>query len=353
VDPSAADSLFEDDDAEPAGSAPAQRTRGDVEPAAFSEDLLRLGRMLPRDVRLGTSSWSFPGWRGLVYGGDYAESQLARAGLPAYSQHPVLRAVGIDRGFYQPLGAAEYARYAAQTPADFRFLVKAPARLTDAVLRGERGAPAAANPDFLDAVRANDAFVQPAIEGLRAKAGVLLFQLSPLPREAVRGEAAHATIERIGAFFGALARTVGGIEPTYALELRNAELLTPRLVRTLRAVGVRLCVAVHPRMPEAARQSAALRAMDAAPEEGDAWRLKGPLVVRWTLHAGLAYADAKNRYAPFDRLIDTDIATRGALVHLVHVALRSGQPAYVIVNNKAEGCAPLTCIELAKAVVGR
>lgn len=350
MNPRAGESLFEDDDEAFGSPAGARRT---VEAASFTDELLRLGRQLPRDVYLGTSSWSFPGWRGLVYGGDYPEAQLARDGLAAYCRHPVLRAVGLDRGFYRPLGAGDYARYAAQTPDRFRFLVKAPARLTDAVLRGERGAPAAANPDFLDAARANDAFVRPAIEGLRAKAGVLLFQLPPLPREATVGAAGHATIERIGAFFDALARSIDGIAPTYALELRNAELLTPRLVRTVRATGARLCVAVHPRMPAAARQSAALRAMDATPDEGDAWRLKGPLVVRWTLHAGLAYEEAKNRYAPFDRLIDADIATRGALAHLVHVALRSAQPAYVIVNNKAEGCAPASCIELARAVVGR
>jgi uncharacterized protein YecE (DUF72 family) len=350
VNPRAGPTLF-DDDAERAGAR--SEPRDAVAAAAFTEDVLRLGRLLPRDVRLGTSSWSFPGWRGLVYGGDYAEAQLARAGLAAYSRHPLLRAVGIDRGFYQPLSVADYARYAAQTPEDFRFVVKAPARLTDAVLRDERGAPAAANPDFLDAARADEAFVRPAIAGLGAKAGVLLFQLSPLPREATRGAAAHASIERIGAFFAALARTIDGVAPTYALEVRNAELLTPRLVRTLRAVGARLCVAVHSRMPEAARQSAALRAMDADPEEGDAWQLKGPLIVRWTLHAGLTYAQAKTRYAPFDRLIDADIVTRGALAHLVHVAMRSSQPAYVIVNNKAEGCAPLSCIELARAVVDR
>jgi hypothetical protein len=93
--------------------------------------------------------------------------------------------------------------------------------------------------------------------------------------------------------------------------------------------------------------------MDASVDEGDAWILKGPLVVRWSLHAGLRYDEARKRYAPFDRLIDADIATRGTLAHLIQVAVRSGQPAYVIANNKAEGSAPLSCIELAKAVVGR
>ena len=108
----------------------------------------------------------------------------------------------------------------------------------------------------------------------------------------------------------------------------------------LRDHGARLCVAIHARMPPAARQSVALHAMDATEDEGDDWRLKGPLVVRWSLASGFRYEDAKNRYAPFDRLIDPDIPTRGTLVHLIHVALKSGQPSFVIVNNKAEGCAP-------------
>jgi uncharacterized protein YodC (DUF2158 family) len=35
----------------------------------------------------------------------------------------------------------------------------------------------------------------------------------------------------------------------------------------------------------------------------------------------------------------------------VHVALKSGQPSYIVANNKAEGSAPLTLFELAKAIV--
>jgi hypothetical protein len=35
------------------------------------------------------------------------------------------------------------------------------------------------------------------------------------------------------------------------------------------------------------------------------------------------------------------------------VAIRSGQPAYLIVNNKAEGSAPLSCIELARSISGQ
>jgi uncharacterized protein YecE (DUF72 family) len=338
-------SLF-DEPAAPLPSRPAVRA---AEPG---EDCRRIGRLLPASVHLGTSSWSFPGWRGLLWEGEHTEAVLARQGLVAYAAHPVLRAVGIDRSFYAPLAAAEFARYAAQVPESFRFVVKAPARVTDALIRGEQGAPAASNPHFLDPQVAAEHFVAPTLEGLGAKAGLLVFQLSPLPAEMSRTPAAaHAFIERLGAFLDALPRHVGELAPLYAVELRNPELLTPRFVRRLRASGVRLCLGLHARMPEAARQSAALRAMDGDPEEGDDWRMKGPLVVRWSLHAGLRYEQARARYAPFDRLIDPDILTRGTLAHLVHVAVKSGQPSYVIANNKAEGSAPLSMIELARAVV--
>lgn len=342
-------SLF--DDAPP----PAPRRGAGADPSIAaadpSDELRQLGRHLPANVHLGTSSWSFAGWRGLVYGDSHSEQQLSRRGLGAYAQHPVLRAVGIDRSFYQPLPESDFARYASQVPEHFRFLVKAPAMITDAVLRGEGGLPAGDNPAFLDAAMATEQFVLPALRGLGARAGPLVFQLSPLPRAMTSGAAGHALIERIGAFIAALPREVDATAPLYAVELRNAELLTPRFVKTLREAGGRLCLGIHARMPPAARQAAALRAMDSdAP--GEDWKLAGPLVVRWSLHSGFKYDEAKNRYAPFDRLIDPDLATRGALAHLIHVAIKSSQPAYVIVNNKAEGSAPMSCVELARAVVG-
>lgn len=349
--PQAIDSLFDDlEDGD--GEAAASRTASTVEPADFDESLSRLGRLLPSGVHLGTSSWNFPGWKKIVWrdGHAYRESQLARQGLRAYAQHPLLRCAGIDRTFYQPLTAADYARYAQQVPPDFRFLVKAPAMVADAVLRGQRGDPLEPNPLFLDASAALDHFVGPALEGLGTRAGPLLFQLSPIPGELTRGAAGIETIERIGALLRALPNRHHETAPTYAVELRNAELLTPRLLRTLRECRARLCIAIHPRMPAAARQSAALRAMDAVENEGDDWRMKGPLVVRWSLAAGLRYEDARARYAPFDRLVDPDIPTRGTLAHLIHVAIKSEQPSFVIANNKAEGSAPLTLIELAKAV---
>jgi uncharacterized protein YecE (DUF72 family) len=329
----------------------AEDAHGPIEAAAANEELARLARHLPGRVFLGTSSWSFPGWRGLVYENEYTESRLARQGLVAYSRHPLLRAVGIDRGYYQALAAAEWARYARQVPDRFRFVIKAPAVVTDAVTRASghaSGQSATVNPRFLDADYASERFVLPALEGLGEKAGPLVFQFAPMPSNLTRD--AHALIERIAEFLSRLPAEHGGVRPVYAVELRNPDLLTPRFVHRVREVGARLCVAIHARMPAAARQAAALRTMDAQPAPGNGWTLAGPLVVRWSLHAGLGYEQAKARYAPFNRLIDADVVTRGTLVHLIRVAIRSGQSAYVIVNNKAEGCAPLSCLELARAL---
>ena len=80
----------------------------------------------------------------------------------------------------------------------------------------------------------------------------------------------------------------------------------------------------------------------------------GPLVCRWNLHRRHgAYGDesAKAQYAPFDRLQDPDPTTRAHLARVITGTCDAGQNAYVTINNKAEGCAPLSVVELSKKVV--
>ena len=212
--------------------------------------------VLPTDIRLGTSSWFFPGWRGLVYEGVHPQTALSKKGLAAYAQIPLLRTVSLDRTFYAPITTIDYIRYAAQVPDHFSFVVKAPALVCDAVMRDEQGRGKVPNPHFLDPAIAAREFVVPCLEGLGAKAGPLVFQVSPLPRGLV--EDATIVIERLAAFFAALPKELGKQRPIYALELRNAELLTPRLMRMLGEQGVRYCVGLHDRMPEVERQEKAL-----------------------------------------------------------------------------------------------
>jgi uncharacterized protein YecE (DUF72 family) len=296
--------------------------------------------VLPADIRLGTSSWFFPGWRGLVYEGIHPQTALSRKGLAAYAEIPLLRTVSLDRTFYAPISAVEYARYASQVPDDFSFVVKAPALVCDALIRDEEGRGKVANPHFLDAAIAAREFVVPCLEGLGAKAGPLVFQVSPLPRGLVT-EAA-TLIERLATFFATLPRELGKHRPLYALELRNAELLTPRLMHMLAAAEVRYCVGLHDRMPEVERQAVALRALD-----GD---VPGPLVVRWNLHRGVLYQAAKQRYEPFDRLVDEDLETRRILARLAADAFKAKRKVWITANNKAEGSAPLSLLKLAQEI---
>ncbi len=303
-----------------------------------SPEVLALAGALPPHVHLGTSTWSFPGWRGIVYGDDYSNSKLSRDGLAAYGAHPLLRTVSIDRSFYKPLTVTEYLRYAQQVPDGFRFIVKAPALVTDATVRAERGEPVSLNPCFLNAQQAIDEFVRPCIDGLGAKAGALVFQFSPLPDQMLAQPAVF--IERLAAFLAALPPLPEGA--CYAVEIRDASLLTPRFIRTLKVAGVRYCVGIHARMPDPLRQTAALALLDEAPA--------GPLIVRWSLHGGFKYEQAKAKYDPFDKLVDEDPATRTSLAELAARYAIAGQPVLIAVNNKAEGSAPLSCMELGRAI---
>ena len=311
---------------------------GDVLPA--SQSPLLEAPVLPLEIRLGTSSWFFPGWRGLVYEGVHPQTALSRKGLAAYAQIPMLRTVSLDRTFYAAISAMEYARYATQVPDDFSFVVKAPALVCDAVMRDEDGRAKVANPHFLDAAIATREFVVPCLEGLGAKAGPLVFQVSPLPRSLVAETA--TLVDRLAAFFSALPRELGKHRPLYALELRNAELLTPRLMRMLAAAEVRYCVGLHDRMPEVERQAVALRALDSD--------VPGPLVVRWNLHRGFLYQAAKQRYEPFDRLVDEDSETRRILARMAADAFKAKQKVWITANNKAEGSAPLSLLKLAEEI---
>jgi uncharacterized protein YecE (DUF72 family) len=310
---------------------------GSVGPAALAAEVAGLASRLPPGLRLGTSSWAFPGWAGLVFDRRAPEPVLARDGLAAYARHPLLRAVGLDRTFYAPIAAGEFARYAAQVPAGFRFLVKAAQACTSPTLRegAGRGGGWRPNPRFLDPAFAADAVVGPAEEGLGARLAVLLFQFPPLPRAQLRDPAALA--DRIGAFLSALPRG-----PAYAVEIRNRELLGPAYARALGAAGAAHSFVVHPTMPALDEQAAAVP-LERQPS----------LVVRWMLGHGRGYEEARDLYAPFDALAAPDPASRSAVAGLCLRAVRLGREAVVVVNNKAEGSSPLSVLELARELAMR
>jgi uncharacterized protein YecE (DUF72 family) len=332
-------SLFDTDAPRPApapGPAPPRGQR--VLPAEPSAEVQALAHTLARRfggrLHLGTSSWHFPGWAGLVWAGEHPEAALSKQGLVAYAQHPLLRTVSLDRAFYRPLDGATYRRLAAQTPEGFRFVVKAPAAVTDAVLRDPAsGAPLEPNPLFLDPQAALDLCARPAAEGLGERLGVLVFQISPLPRAWLAPDALLPALERLWPVV--LPALPAGTR--VAIELRDAAPLTPALAASLKAHGVRCCIGLHDRMPPIEEQ---------LPMQRATW--PGDLVCRWNLHRGLRYKQAKARWEPFDRLQAPDADTRQTLARVILATLNHGHQAFVVINNKAEGSAPLSVLELAR-----
>ena len=107
---------------------------------------------------LGTSSWSFPGWAGIVYDSKVSQTTLARHGLAAYARHPLFRTVCIDRTYYSPITAEDFARYESAVPEDFRFVVKAHELVTSARQKDDFASP---NPLFLEPGYAVDEVIGP------------------------------------------------------------------------------------------------------------------------------------------------------------------------------------------------
>jgi uncharacterized protein YecE (DUF72 family) len=312
------------------GAEPASRHVVGV--AALDPEVQALGARLPRSLYLGTSSWSFPGWQGLVWDKAYSEQVLARRGLAAYARHPLLRSVGIDRTHYAPIDVAAFREYAQAVPPGFRFLTKAHEACTLAVFPGhprygaQRGQ---LNPLFFDAAYARDHVVAPFVEGLEASAGPLLFQLAQQPLETLGGSPRRFA-EKLYRFLRDLPKG-----PIYAVEVRNPQLLTPDYRAALRAAGAVHCINVVPQMPAPSLQPLAE---------------KDPLVIRWMLAAHHTYETALAAYRPFDRMVDPDVVTRLQLARLVGSALKREVPVWLIANNKAEGSAPLTLVELARCL---
>ncbi len=333
------DSLF--DEPEDAAPKPAKKSSKVVEPATANPELITLAKCFPSHLRLGTSSWNYPGWVGTVWDDEYPETNLSRHGLSAYAKHPLFRTVSVDRGFYRPLNVAQFAEYASQVDQDFRFVVKAPSLITDALIRDETGRGMMPNAHFLNAAEAVQMFVEPALEGLGHRLGALVFQISPLPNN---------LLARMPEMIDRLHKLLSAIpdfrhtapDGVVAVEVRDKEWLTPQFVQALRDTRATYCMGLHAKMPPISEQLPILRAL---------W--PGPLVCRWNLnplHGAYGYEDAQQAYSPYDKMIDPDVETRAKLTRVIVGTANAGQNVYVTLSNKAEGSAPLSVIELAKAI---
>ena len=303
----------------------------EAKPPVDDEVLRTVASRIPAHVRLGTSSWTFAGWKGLIYRRDYESTQqFNREALSEYGEYPLFRTVGVDRAFYQPVPEEELVDYAAQVPAQFRFVQKVWARvaspLVDIQMGGER--KALPNSDFLNPEVFLQTQVEPSRRALGPKLGPFVLEISPS-----RGQLARETFEpKLLHFLAALPRDL-----QIAVELREATLLSERYFAVLAETGAVHCLNVWTNMPSLRRQLQHPRTTDGS-----------FALARLLLPQGRQYQAMKERFAPFDRIVEPAHEVRAHVLELIERTRARGTETYIIVNNKLEGSSPLTVRALAE-----
>jgi len=152
-----------------------------------------------------------------------------------------------------------------------------------------------------------------------------------------RGPAPAEFHDRLDQFLAGLPRAF-----EYAVELRDVRLLTTAYRTLLARHRVAHTYNYWSAMPLPGEQAAIV-----PPEDADF------AVIRLLLRPGTWYEDQRERFRPFNRLVEPDERMRSDTVAVVRRVLARGKRAFVLVNNKAEGSAPLTIRELARRVTSR
>ena len=296
------------------------------------EEFRRLAERIPPAVRFGASSWNYPGWRGMVYQRDYTGKGASARMLEEYAAFPLFRTVGIDSSFYAPPTEEVLRGYAERLPSGFPCVSKVWNQVTvqTFVKAQDRARAGKVNPDFLNPEVFLEAVYQPYQQYFADHAGPFVFEFQAIgPRSGVDAEAFAAGLD---AFFSALPR-----EGQYAVEVRNEEFLTPMYFAVLREHEVAHVFSSWTRMPPIGAQLDLPGSLTAR-----------FLVARALLRPGRTYDEAVDAFAPYDRIREPNPELRRDLVRLVETAVRTRIPAYLLVNNRAEGSAPLTIAEVAK-----
>ncbi|MGH8503803.1 MAG: DUF72 domain-containing protein [Gammaproteobacteria bacterium] len=158
-------------------------------------------------ILTGTSGYSYKAWKGSFYPPQLADREMLRS----YAQQ--LPAVELNNTFYRLPSPAMVESWAAQTPDDFRFAIKAPRRITHIKRLNE----------VSDDVRA----LLEAARTLGPKLGALLFQLPPYFQK---------NPGKLETFLDLLPNDVFA-----ALEFRHPSWLHQDVYEKLRARNVALC----------------------------------------------------------------------------------------------------------------
>jgi len=278
-------------------------------------------------LRVGTCSWKYDSWKGLVY--EEGRRYYADDYLVDYGHY--FNTVEVDQWFWSLFpGEAvmpdpkKVSTYAASVPADFTFTVKAPNSITLTHFYAKQQARYRAwgnrpNEHFL-----SHALVEQFLEALEPfgeRLGPVMFQFEYLNSKKMPSRAMF--FDRLEAFLSALP---GGYR--YAVETRNPQYLRREFFDLLRRTGTGMVILDGYHMPP----SRDILQHDYATTDFVVLRLHGPD------RAGMEKRTGKD----WSRIVEPRPDGIATAVEIVERNIRNAVTTYVNVNNHYEGSAPLT-----------
>lgn len=243
--------------------------------------------------------------------------------LEEYARFPLFRTVGIDSSFYRPPAPETLQAYARALPPGFRCVSKVWDQIT-----------VHSSADFLNPELFLREMYGPYQEHFRDHAGPFVFEFQSIPRSS--GIKTLDFADSLDRFFAALPR-----EGQYAVEVRNPEFLEPPYFAVLREHGVAHVLNSWTRMPSIGEQLEMAGVFTA-----------GFAISRVLLRPGRTYEEAVDAFAPYDRIREPNQELRHDVLQLIEQARNLRIPAYILVNNRAEGSAPNTILEIVRRLTG-
>ena len=297
------------------------------------------------NVFLGTSSWKYPGWLGLLYDeqryvwrGKYAHSRFERDCLEEYSQ--VFQTVCVDAGYYRFPSPEHIDGLVKQTPPGFKFCFKVTDEITARTFSNlpRHGAKAGQrNEHFLNADLFRAAFLA-SCEPHKDRIGVLIFEFSHFhPRDFERG---RDFVDRLDTFLGRLPQ---GWQ--YGVEIRNRTFLCAPYFEVLRKHGVTHVMNNWTQMPTIAEQMGI---------EG-VFTADDFTAARFLLKPGRTFERAVEMFSPYNATKEVYPEARAAAMALITRRLevartRLTRPSFLFVNNRLEGNALYTILALLQSL---
>ena len=176
-------------------------------------------------IRVGIGGWTFEPWRGTFFPKDLPHAQELN-----YASRN-LTALEINATFYRTQKPSTFRKWAAETPDDFVFTVKAPQYATNRKVLGEAGPMI-------------EVFLKSGLTELGTKLGPLFWQLAPTKK---------FDREDYATFLRLLPRELKGAPLRHAVEARHPSFATPEAVALARDHGVAIVIAEsekHPLIPD-------------------------------------------------------------------------------------------------------